>query len=97
MTTRFHLSSDSRSGKSNRSGLSSSEIEGEVVSVTLVHYFHTQSSAVKYVCPGVQDSALSIKDRLVEVETVQVERHCGNTKSGEPDTNNRPGCEEEVQ
>ena len=67
------------------------------MSVTLVHDFHTQTSTVKNVCPSVQDTTLTIKDGLVEVETVQVECHRGNTKCGEPDTNNRPCCEEEVQ
>ena len=67
------------------------------MSVTLVHDFHTQSSAVENVCPGVEHTTLTIDDGLVEVETVQVERHCGNTKCGEPDTDNRPCCEEEVQ
>ena len=67
------------------------------MSVALVHDFHTQTSAVEYISPGVQDFALTIHDGLVEVETVQVERHRGNTQSGEPDTNNRPCCQEEVQ
>ena len=45
------------------------------MSVTLVHDFHTQVSSVKNVCPGVQDTTLTIKDGLVEVEAVQVEGH----------------------
>ena len=32
---------------------------------------------------------MAIEDGLVEVETVQVERHRGNTKCGEPDANKR--------
>ena len=67
------------------------------MSVALVHNFHTQTSAVENVCPGVEHTTLTIDDGLVEVEAVQVERHRGNTKSGEPDANNRPCCEEEVQ
>ena len=67
------------------------------MSITLVHYFHTKSSAVENVCPGIQNSSLSIKNGLVEVETVQVECHGGHTQSGEPDANNWPCCEEEVQ
>ena len=54
-----------------------------------MHYFHTQSSAVQNVCPSVKDVSLVVLDRLVEVETVQVERHGANTKCGEPDTNNK--------
>ena len=67
------------------------------MSVSLVHYLHTKVSSVKNVCPGVQDLTLIRDDGLVEVEAVQVEGHRGNTKSGEPDTNNRPGCQEEVK
>ena len=67
------------------------------MSVTLVHYFHTQVSSVKNVCPGVQDTTLTIKDGLVEVEAVQVEGHGRHAKGGEPDANNRPGCQEEVK
>ena len=67
------------------------------MSVTLVHDFHTETSAVEYVCPGVQNTTLTIEDGLVEVETVQVERHGAYAQCGEPDTNNWPCCEEEVQ
>ena len=77
-----------RCGECHRSGLSSSEVEWEVVSVTLVHNFHTQTSAVEYVCPGVEHTTLTIDDGLVEVETVQVECHGADTKCSEPDTNN---------
>ena len=73
------------------------EVEREVVSITLVHNFHTQTSAVENVCPGVEHTTLTIDDGLVEVETVQVECHRGNTKCGEPDANNRPSSKEEVQ
>ena len=90
-------STDSGCSQCHRSGLSSSKVEGEVVSVALVHHFHTQTSAVENVCPGVEHTTLTIKNGLVEVETVQVERHRGDTKCGEPDTNNRPCSKEEVQ
>ena len=59
------------------------------MSIALVHYFHTQTSTVEYVCPSVEDVSLVVLDRLVEVETVQVECHGANTKCGEPDTNDR--------
>ena len=45
--------------------------------------------------PGVQNTTLTIDDGLVEVETVQslsvevLRLYRGNTKSGEPDTDNR--------
>ena len=69
----------------------------EVVSITLVHHFHTQTSTVQNVCPGRQNLTRTIKDGLVEVETVQVECHRAHAECGEPDANNRPRCEEEVQ
>ena len=67
------------------------------MSIALVHYFHTQTSAVQDVSPGVQHTALGIQDRLVEVETVEVEGHRGHAEGGEPDADNGPGCKEEVQ
>ena len=67
------------------------------MSITLVHDFHAQTSTVQNICPGVQDFALTIHNGLIEVETVEVECHGGDTKCSEPDTYNRPCCEEEVQ
>jgi len=75
----------------------SSEVEGEVVSVTLVHYFHTEVSTVDDVSPCVNYTTLAVYNGLVKVETVEVESHSGNTESCEPDTYNRPSCEEEVE
>ena len=83
--------------QSHRSGLSRSQIEGEVVSVALVHHFHAEVGAVQHISPGVQDTALSIQNRLVEVETVQVERHGADTHGCEPDADHRPGSQEEVK
>ena len=65
--------------------------------ITLMHYFHAQTSTVENVCPGVQNTTLTIKDGLVEVDTVLDEDIRRNTKCGEPDANNWPCCEEEVQ
>merc|ERR1712054_524097 len=70
---------------------------GEVVSVALVHHFHAEVGTVEDVGPGVQNTALSIKDGLVEVEAVQVEGHGGHAEGGEPDADNRPGSQEEVK
>ena len=53
-------SADGRSLQSHRSGLSSSQVEGEVVSVALVHHFHAEVGAVQHISPGVQD-ALTIR------------------------------------
>ena len=65
--------------------------------VPLVHHFHTETSAVQHVCPGVHHTALAVEDRLVEVETVQVEGHRAHAKGGEPDANHGPGSQEEVE
>merc|ERR1711991_314430 len=70
---------------------------GEVVSVALVHHFHAEVGAVQHISPGVQDAALTIKDGLVEIETVQVEGHGGHAEGGEPDADNGPGSQEEVK
>ena len=64
------VSTDSRCGESNRGAFSSSKIEREVVSITLVHHFHAKTSTVENVCPGVQDMTLVVHDGLVEVETI---------------------------
>ena len=90
-------STDGRSGECHRGGLSSSEIQGEVVSITLVHDFHTQTSTVEDICPGVDHFTLRLNDGLVEVETIQVECHGAYAQCSKPDTDNRPCCEEEVQ
>merc|ERR1711991_889767 len=70
---------------------------GEVVSVALVLHFHAEVGAVQHISPGVQDTALTIKDGLVEVETVQVERHGADAHGGEPDADNGPSSQEEVK
>ena len=54
--------------QSHGSGLSSSQVEGEVVSIALVHHFHAEVGAVQHISPGVQDAALTIKDGLVELK-----------------------------
>ena len=67
------------------------------MSVALVHHFHTQTSTVQHISPGVQHAALAVEDRLVEVEAVQVEGHRAHAQGGEPDADHRPGSQEEVQ
>merc|ERR1712159_918823 len=89
-------SADGRCLQSHGSGLSSSQVEGEVVSVALVHHFHAEVGAVQHISPGVQDAALTIKDGLVEVETVQVESHGADAQGSEPDANDRPGSHDVV-
>ena len=91
------ISTDCRCGECYRGRLSSCQVKWEVVCVTLMHNFHAQTSAVEYVCPSVKDVSLVILDRLVEVETVKVECHGAYAQCGEPDSNNRPCCQEEVK
>ena len=67
------------------------------MSVTLVHHFKTEISTVKDVCPGVDHATVVIKQRLIKVESVEVECHGTNTKSSKPDANYRPGSKEEVK
>ena len=55
-------STDRRSDESNWCVLSGSEIEREVVSVTLVHHLHSESSPVEHVGPGVNYTILAIND-----------------------------------
>ena len=92
----YFRSTDSRSGESNRSAFSSSKVEREVVSVTFVHHFHAKTSTVEDICPSVDHFALTINDGLVEVETVEVERHRRYAQGSKPDTDNRPSSKEEV-
>ena len=91
------ISTDRRCGQGHRCGLSSRKIQGEVVSVALVHDFHSKTCSVEDICPGVEDTSLSIDDGLVEVEPVEVERHGGDAEGGKPDSHDWPRCEEEVQ
>ncbi len=52
------LTVDSRSGQRNGSCLTSSQVKREVVSITLVHHFHTQVGTVDYVSPGAHHTTL---------------------------------------
>ena len=73
------------------------EIKGEVVGITLMHDLHAKIGTVDNVGPGVDDTSLGIDNRLVEIKAVEVEGHGGDTHRGQPDTNDRPGGEEEVE
>ena len=67
------------------------------MSITLMHYFHAETSTVQQVGPGIHHMPFARSDGLVEVEAVEVERHGGDAEGGKPDTHDRPGSEEEVQ
>ena len=43
------------------------------MSVTLVHDFHTKTSSVQNVSPGVHNSTLTLNNGLIEVESVEIE------------------------
>ncbi len=87
---KLNLAVDGRSNHCYRGDITGGQVEGEVVSVALVHHFHTQVCAVDHISPSVDDATLRVDNRLVEVETVEVEGHRGNTHSGLPDTDNWP-------
>ena len=65
--------------------------------VTLMHNLHTQTSAVEDIRPGVHHMTLTLNNGLIEVESVEVERHSGDAEGGKPDAHNRPCCQEEVK
>jgi len=67
------------------------------VCITFVHHFHPDTSAVEHICPGADNATLRIKDRLVEVKTIEVEGHGAHAHCGEPDSDDRPCTQEEVQ
>ena len=91
------VSTDSRCLECYRSRLSSSKVKWEVVSITLVHNFHTQTSTVENVCPGVQNTTLTINNGLIEVESVEVECHGADAEGGKLDSHDWPRSEEEMQ
>src|SRR6476469_2297628 len=97
LETSGRLTVDGRSGQRYRSSFASSQVEGEVVSVALVHHFHTQVRTVQHVCPGANHLTLRVDDGLVEVEPVQVERHGADAQGGAPDADDGPCTQEEVQ
>ena len=65
--------------------------------ITLVHDFHTKTSSVEDVSPGVDHLTLRSDDALVKVEAIKIESHGRNAKSSEPNTNNRPSSKEEMK
>ena len=65
--------------------------------IPLVHDFHSESSSVEDVSPGVDDFVLSIDDGLVKVEAVEVESHGRHAEGGKPDADDGPSSEEEVK
>ena len=65
--------------------------------VPFVHDFETKVCSVQDVSPGVNDLSFFRNNRLVKVETIEIESHSRNTKRCKPDAHHREGGEEEVQ
>ena len=57
---KLNLAVDRRSNHCYWGDSTSGQIEGEVVSVALVHNFHTQVSAVDDISPSVDDATLGV-------------------------------------
>ena len=67
------------------------------MSITLVHHLKTKVGAVENISPSVNHIALSVNNGVVEVEPIEVECHRAHTHGSQPDTDHRPGTQEEVQ
>jgi len=67
------------------------------VSITLVHYFHAQTSTVEDVGPSRDDAVLTVDQRLIEIKPVEVESHRAHSEGGEPDPHNWPSSKKEVK
>ena len=67
------------------------------MSVALVHDFHAKTSTVQDIGPSVDDTTLTFNNGLIEVESVEVERHGGDAEGGKPDAHDGPCCQEEVK
>jgi hypothetical protein len=65
--------------------------------IPFVHHFHSKASPVQNIGPSLDDTALIILNGLSKVETVKIERHCAYAQGSEPDSNHRPGGQEEVE
>jgi hypothetical protein len=91
------LTVDSRRRNRHGGDFARCQIQGEVVSIPLVHHFHTQVGTVQHIRPGAYHTTLRVEDGLVEVEPVQVEGHGRDAQGGKPDANHGPCTQEEVQ
>ena len=88
---------EGRSLHGNGEDFTRGQIQGEVVSITFMHDFHTQISTVDDVRPGVDNTSFRINDSLVEVESIQVECHGRDTHGSAPDAQHRPEGKEKVE
>jgi hypothetical protein len=93
----FIISTDGRSGQCNRSDSAAARSRGKlcaflscITSIPRLARFRTSAQVLRTrPCESITD--------WLKLKAVEVECHGGNTKCSEPDTDNRPCCEEEVQ
>ena len=64
--------------------------------VALVHGFNAEIAAVENIGPGWDHAALMIKNRVVEVEAVEVEGKAGHRQGRTPDADHGPGGEQQM-
>ena len=88
---------DGRSREGDRCRVSRCQVQREVVSIPLVHHFHAQVRPVDHIRPGANYPTLRVDDALVEVKPVQVERHRADAQGGEPNPDDGPCTQQEVQ
>ncbi len=62
-----------------------------------MHDFHSEVGTVDDVGPSVDDATFRVDDGLVEVESIEVEGHGGDSHSSQPNSKNRPQGQEEVK
>ena len=67
------------------------------MSVSFVKDFKTKVGSVQNVSPSIDYLTITCNDRLIEIKSIQIERHCRNTQSSEPNANNWPSGEKEVK
>jgi hypothetical protein len=92
-----NLGVDGGGNHGNREDFTRGQVQGEVVGIAFMHDFHTKVGTVDDVSPGVDDTSLRVNDGLVEVESVQVEGHGGDTHGSAPYTKDGPQGKEEVE
>ena len=63
----------------------------------LVHHLGTKIRAVNDIRPSVNNTALRIHERLVEIKSIQVESDHANKHGCHPDADNRPSSQEKVE
>ena len=73
------------------------QVKWEIVCISFMHHFHPQIGTIQDVLPAIDDMTLCVQHTLVEVEAIQVKGHRANTQGSEPNANDWPHCQEEMQ